>query len=447
MSALSLWGGPECTVRRIGDRWSDQVRRTGHHDRDGDLALFAGLGLSRLRYPLLWERTEASPGGCDWAWPDRRLAEARRLNLDVIAGLVHHGSGPAWTHLLDENFAPGLARFAGAAARRYPWIRDWTPVNEPLTTARFSALYGLWHPQLRDEAAAWRALLNQVEATVQSMAAIRAVNPKARLVQTEDFGRTHGTDPCRSQVDFENGRRRLTWDLLCGRVDRTHPLWPRLAAAGLADRLRTLEDSPCPPDVLGVNHYVTSDRFLDHRLDRYPAASWGGNGELAYADVEAVRVLPGGIGGWDAVLAEVWDRYRLPMAVTECHLGGDVPDQCRWLLECWRAALALNARGGRVEAVTVWSLLGAFDWDSLLTVDAGRYEPGAFDISSGRPIATALARLARRLAASDGRRPRTRTGRAWWRDDARILYPLDAAGDLEAATAPARTVAPACVGP
>ena len=61
-------------------------------------------------------------------------------------GLVHHGSGPAGTDLLDEGFAEGLARFARAVAERFPWVEDWTPVNEPLTTARFSALYGHWYP-------------------------------------------------------------------------------------------------------------------------------------------------------------------------------------------------------------------------------------------------------------------------------------------------------------
>ena len=31
-----------------------------------------------------------------------------------------------------------------AASRgRYPWIDAYTPVNEPLTTARFSGLYGI----------------------------------------------------------------------------------------------------------------------------------------------------------------------------------------------------------------------------------------------------------------------------------------------------------------
>lgn len=427
MSGLELWGGPECTVHRIGDRTGDQLQRTGHHHRLSDLDLFADLGLRALRYPVLWERTEIRPGTFDWLWPDIRLDRLQSLGIRPIVGLVHHGSGPKWTHLLDPGFAPGLARFAGAVARRYPWVRDWTPVNEPLTTARFSALYGHWHPQARDEGKFWNALLNQIEATVLSMAAIREHIPDARLIQTEDFGHTYATPPCQSQADFENLRRFMTWDLLFGRVDRHHPLWSRLHAFGLGDRLRALVDDPCPPEVLGVNHYLTSDRFLDDRVERYPLQTRGGNDHLAYSDVEAVRILPPSIGGWSDTLTRVWDRYRTPLAVTECHLGGPAEDQCQWLTECWQASLDLRARGATVEGVTVWSLLGAYDWDSLLTAERGSYEAGAFDVSDGFPVATPLATLAQSLAqtgsAENTRRLASSTG--WWAMDARILYPLD----------------------
>ena len=440
MSALEIWGGPECTVHRIGDRTGDQLVRTGHHERLDDIDRFADLGLRAIRYPVLWERTEVEPGVFEWCWPDARLDRLGGLGLRPIVGLIHHGSGPAWTNLLDQGFACGLARFAGAVARRYPWVQDWTPVNEPLTTARFSALYGFWHPHERNEGGFWNALLNQIEATVMSMAAIRAEIPHARLIQTEDFGHTYATVPCQSQADFENLRRFMTWDLLVGRVDRSHPFWARLDAFGLGDRLRALADAPCPPQVLGLNHYLTSDRFLDHRVERYPTPTRGGNDLLAYADVEAVRVLPPSSDSWRNALTRVWDRYGAPMAITECHLGGPVEDQCQWLHECRQAALDLEARGAKVEGVTVWSLLGAYDWDSLLTADRGHYEAGAFDVSSGRPFETALADLVRRLTRTghevDIGRPKA--AKAWWKTDDRVLYPLGAEVELQSSGAVAR---------
>ena len=60
-------------------------------------------------------------------------------------------SGPRSTSLVDPAFAEGLAAFARAVAERYPWVEDFTPVNEPLTTARFSGLYGHWYPHGRDD--------------------------------------------------------------------------------------------------------------------------------------------------------------------------------------------------------------------------------------------------------------------------------------------------------
>lgn len=427
MSGLELWGGHECTVNRVGDAWLDQSRLSGHHQRPDDLDRFAALGLRALRYPVLWERTEVERGRLDWSWPDERLGRLKALGLRPIVGLIHHGSGPAWTNLLDPGFAGGLARFAGEVARRYPWVEDWTPVNEPLTTARFSALYGHWYPHARDEGAFWLALLNQVDAVRLSMREIRAVNPRARLIQTEDFGRTWSTEPCLAQARHENERRLATWDLLTGRIVPGHPLWLRIERFGLGDRLDALAEDPCPPDVLGLNHYITSDRFLDHRMERYPEHTRGGNGEIAYADVEAVRVLSEYSGGWSRSFSELWARYQLPIAVTECHLGCTPDQQRRWLAACWQAAREARSSGIDVRAVAVWALLGSHDWDSLLTRWRGSYEAGAFDVSGGRPQPTPLAELVRALGAggeiADG-------AAGWWEQPGRLLYqecaPLDA---------------------
>ena len=50
--------------------------------------------------------------------------------------------------------------------------------------------------------------------------------------------------------------------------------------------------------------------------------------------------------------------------------------------------------------VTVWALLGSFDWNCLVTECRGYYEPGPFDVRSTPPRPTALARLMRELAAA-----------------------------------------------
>jgi len=425
-TSLELWGGHECTVNRVGDQWFDQTVRTGHEHRPEDLDRFAAMGLKALRYPVLWERIAPErPDARDWRWTDERLARIRALGIRPIAGLTHHGSGPKYTSLVDAGFAEGLAEHARATAERYPWIDAYTPVNEPLTTSRFSALYGHWYPHLRDEAAWWVALLNQVDATRLSMRAIREINPAAQLIQTEDLGHTLSTPQLAYQAEFENERRWLTWDLLAGRVTPGHYFWRRLEEMGLADRAHAIADDPCPPDVVGVNHYLTSERFLDHRFTRYPEHTHGRNGKQTYADVEAVRVADPGPLGLERLLEQTWERYRLPIAVTESHNGCTREEQMRWIHEAWESALRLRERGVDLRAVTAWALLGGYDWTRLLTSAAGDYEPGPFDLRSGdgAPRPTVVVDLLTTLGTGQGTLSPVLSQPGWWRRDIRYVYP------------------------
>ena len=422
-SPIALWGGLECTVNRVGDEYLNQIERNGHAARADDLERFATLGIRAIRYPVLWELT--APSGLDdvdWRWPDDRMATLRRLGIRPIVGLVHHGSGPRHTHLLDPAFATGLAEFAGAVAARYPWVTDWTPVNEPLTTARFCALYGVWYPHARDDRSFVRALVNQVRATVLAMRAIRRFNPDARLVQTEDLGKTYSTAPLADAAAFYNERRWLTWDMLCGRVDSTHALWDYLTGAGIdAAELLWFRDNPCPPDIIGVNYYVTGERWLDHRPERYPEAHRGLIGGRPVADIEAARALATPTPGIGALLDEVWSRYGLPIAITEVHIDAHREDQLRWLVEVWRAAESVRRDGADIVAVTVWALLGSYDWNCLVCEPRGYYEPGAFDVRSPLPRATAVATLMRGLAAGKVPDHPALHSEGWWRRSGRFF--------------------------
>lgn len=55
---IELWGGPECTVNRVGGSFIDQFDRCGHSARPDDITLFADLGIKAIRYPVLWEHME-----------------------------------------------------------------------------------------------------------------------------------------------------------------------------------------------------------------------------------------------------------------------------------------------------------------------------------------------------------------------------------------------------
>jgi dTDP-4-dehydrorhamnose reductase len=417
--SLQLWGGVECTVNRVGDRFFNQLERNGHWDRADDLDRFAALGLRTLRFPLLWETLAPdSPDEIDWAWPDERLRRARDLGIRPIAGLLHHGSGPVYTNLLDPGFPEKFARYAGEVARRYSWLDAYTPINEPLTTARFSALYGHWYPHAQDDKSFARALLNQCRGTVLAMRAIREINPDARLIQTDDLGKTFSAPAFSYQATFENERRWITWDLLSGHVDRAHSLRGYFKWAGISDSdLDVFLREPCPPDLIGANYYVTSERYLDDNFSAHPSECRGGNGRDIYADIAAVRSEVSEISGPKNLLMELWERYQIPIAITEAHLGCTADEQLRWFMGIWDAANQARVEGADVRAVTIWSLLGSFDWNSLVMRDEGHYEPGVFDIYDGEPRETLLAEMVRGLTARGAFEHPFLAAPGWWEQE------------------------------
>ncbi len=419
-ASLELWGGIECTVARLGDDFRNQLVETGHYHRPGDIGIIAALGIHTLRYPVLWETIAPDdPQQSDWRWSDERLLLLREHGITPIAGLVHHGSGPRYTSLMDPAFPEMVARHAAAVAQRYPWIKLYTPINEPLTTARFSGLYGHWYPHGRDMPTFLRALVTQCRAIVLSMQAIRRITPDAQLVQTEDLGKAFSTPLLSYQAEFENQRRWLSLDLLCGRIDAEHPWHDTFIQAGIGrNELDFFLAEKCPPDIVGINHYLTSERFLDHRVRYYPTFLRDYNGRHRYVDVEAMRAdFPIGQLGIEARLREAWERYRLPMVVTEAHHGNSRDEQVRWLLEVWQVARRLRQQDVDLRAVTVWSIFGCVDWNTLLTQKNGFYESGVFDVRTTPPRPTALAKAVAALAKTGDFDHPVLDQMGWWHRD------------------------------
>jgi dTDP-4-dehydrorhamnose reductase len=420
---IPIWGGFECSIVRIADAFRDQIAETSHATRDSDLGLVSDLGISTLRYGILWEHVAPhdlkSPS---WRWVDQQMSQIRAQCITPIVGLLHHGSGPRYTNLLDPGFPYLLAQYAGMVAARYPWVEHFTPINEPLTTARFSCLYGHWYPHLQDEAAFLRAVFNQVYGVVLSMRAVRKVNPQAQLIQTEEIGRVFATGPLTYQADYENERRWLSLDLLFGRVTSAHPWFAALVSAGVREELlRDVSDSPCIPNVVGVNFYLSSDRYLDHRLASYPVGSHGGNGRDAYADVEAARTDEEGACDIAARLIEASQRYDRPLAVTEVHNGCTREEQIRWIVESYKGAQRAACKGADIRGLTVWALAGSVDWRSLLTKREGLYESGALDVRGGVARRTALCGAVAALASQADYDHPVLDAPGWWHRDMRFF--------------------------
>ncbi len=427
-----IWGGIECTINRVGDQYFDQLEMSGHYNRQGDIDALCATGITSVRYPVLWERyqpvKEKDP---DFSEATQRLQNLKQNGMNVIAGLVHHGSGPSFTSLGDPEFPELLANYAGHVARTFPWIKDFTPVNEPLTTARFSGLYGIWYPHRTNDVNFLKMLLNELKGTVLAMQAIRKIIPGARLIQTEDLSKTYSTPLLRYQAKFENNRRWLTYDILCGKLNEDHPLWNYFTRLGFDKKdLDFFRENPCPPDVLGVNYYVTSERYLDENVMKYPSACHGGNSIHQYADVEAIRARVSEPTGFRVLMKELWNRYRIPIAVTEAHLHCAREEQLIWFMERYRDCKELLNEGLEIKAITSWAMLGSFGWSRLLTGAPFEYERGAFDVSSGKLRPTAMAALLRKLKEEGDFQSPATTKKGWWQLDNRFY------GEERSLTAP-----------
>lgn len=418
-----VWGGLECTINKVGDQFFDQLEYAGFYQQPEGSSI-ADLGIKKLRFPVLWEKHQPVKGQpIDWTWTEQQLLFFKEKGIEVIAGLVHHGSGPAFTDLLDEQFPYLLADYARQVAEQFPWIQYYTPVNEPLTTARFSGLYNLWYPHMNNDRSFLLMLLNQLKGIVLSMQEIRKIIPKAKLVQTEDIGKTYSTSLLKYQANFENKRRWLTYDFLTGRVDEKHKLWRYFKRFDISDEaLLFFKEYNCTPDIFGFNYYVTSERFLDEKKHLYPEHTHGGNRRHSYADVEAVRVEMEEEIGIKALLKEAWERYNAPIAVTEVHLHCHREEQIRWFKYVWKSCKDLFRSGIDIRAVTAWAMMGSWGWNRLLTVPKGDYEPGVFDIRGGSPRPTALATYIKKINTLDDCSHHLAETNGWWQREGRYLH-------------------------
>jgi dTDP-4-dehydrorhamnose reductase len=417
-----VWGGIECSINRVGHEYFDQFQLSSFYDRKELLHRVADLGVTSLRFPILWEKHVTAPDNIiDWTFADECLAYLKSRNITPIVGLVHHGSGPSFTSLEDPEFPELLAEYALQVATRFPDLQYYTPVNEPLTTARFSGLYGFWFPHGTSDQRFVRMLINQVKGIILSMKAIRKINPDAKLVQTEDLSKIYSTPALQYQAVFENERRWLTYDFLCGKVDEDHQLYDYLVHHGMTkEDVNFFLENPCPPNIMGFNYYITSERFLDDNIEMYPEYMVGGNNVESYVDTEAVRVPHQYSSGLKHLLQEAWDRFGIELALTEVQLHCTREEQLRWFHQAFNTCVELCQEGIPVRAVTAWSVLGAYGWNNLLRSRPNSYEPGVIDLRVEQSFDTQLAKLIRSLAQQEKYNHPLLQQPGWWQRDSRF---------------------------
>jgi beta-glucosidase/6-phospho-beta-glucosidase/beta-galactosidase len=139
------------------------------------------------------------------------------LQITPIADLCHFGV-PDWIGDFQNPDWPRLfADYARDFARRFPWVRLYTPVNEIFIAAKFSAQYGWWNERLTSDKAFVNALKHLCQANMLAMRAILEVQPDATFVQSESSEYFHAAEPnCERDAQFMNLKRFLSLDLTYG---------------------------------------------------------------------------------------------------------------------------------------------------------------------------------------------------------------------------------------
>src|SRR5439155_5005590 len=297
----------------------------------------------------------------------------------ALLDVLHFGT-PSWLKqaVPDPPLPASLERFTRAIVSRYRGsVRNWCPFNEPLVSALFSGDFGFWPPHARKWRGYMPVLSRIVQALSRSIGAIRQVMPEATILLCDAAESYKSRDESlQTEVARRNLRRFLVMDLLLGRIDQNHALYSWLTSYGLSELdLEWFRTNPQTPDVLGVDYYPHSDWQLD----------------VSFGAVRQRRAdHPAGLY---TVANSYWQRYGIPLMLTETSIEGKPINREIWLEQCVQHIKRLREEGIPMLGLIWWPMLDQIDWDGALTHRIGKvHEVGLFNLK--RQADGTLARFA-----------------------------------------------------
>ena len=228
-----------------------------------------------------------------------------------------------------------------------------------------------------------------VQAVSRGIRAIRRCAPEATVLlcdAVENF-KTR-TDSLQDEVHRRNLRRYLVMDLLLGKVDQYHPLHSWVTSYGMNELdLEWFRANPQSPDVFGLDYYPHSDWHLDV----------GPTGAIRQRRADTPAGLYNVANGY-------WQRYGIPMMLTETSIEGQPINREIWLEQNVEHIKRLREEGVPMLGLIWWPMLDQIDWDGAMTHRINKlHEVGLFKLTrqpDGTLVrsATPLIDLFRKLA-------------------------------------------------
>jgi beta-glucosidase/6-phospho-beta-glucosidase/beta-galactosidase len=368
-----------CPTIRNGKERVDELEKCGHYKNwRTDFDRVEQLGIRFLRWGPPLHRTFLSPNRFDWSFSDEPLADLHRRRIAPIVDLCHFGV-PDWIgNFQNPDFPHLFADYARAFAKRFPWVQLYTPINEMYVCALFSARYGWWNEQLKNDRAFVTALKHIARANVLAMRAILHEAPEAIFIQSESSEYFHACNPrAIKRAEQFNSERFLSLDLnYAHRVDSD--MYEFLLDNGMTreEYHFYMHNSPKRHCIMGNDYYVTNE----HRVHPDGASEPAGE-----------------VFGYAEITRQYYERYHLPVMHTETNLqeGPNGNEAVYWLHKEWANVLRLRNDGIPIVGFTWFSLIDQVDWDIALRENKGTINPlGLFDLQRNiRPVGAAYKQL------------------------------------------------------
>ena len=337
---------------RPGLRALDEYELTQHYKLwKSDIDLVAETGAQAVRWGIPWHMVQPAPDRWDWEWADRALDYMVTVKgITPILDLMHYGT-PLWldNSFVNSNYPRRVADYAAAVVARYKsLLRYYTPLNEPMINATMSGHLGEWPPYLSGDDGYVKLTLALAKGIVLTTQAIKDEQPDAVTVQVEALWHTFTKDDSlQARAAHGNARQYLGFDLCTGRMNQTHALidYVRSHGATQAD-LEWFQRNCVSFDILGANYYPWSYTELKQRPDGRPHSM--------------VRRATG--HKIELILRDAWQRYHMPLMITETSAKGDVRARAKWMDETLTTVGSLREQGIPVVGYTWFPLFTMVDW-------------------------------------------------------------------------------------
>jgi beta-glucosidase/6-phospho-beta-glucosidase/beta-galactosidase len=263
---------------------------------------------------------------------------------------MHYGT-PLWLEnsFINASYPQHVADYAYAVVTRYQsLVRYYTPLNEPMVNADMCGNKAEWPPYLSGDDGYVKLILALAKGILLTMQAIKAAQPDAVTVQVEALWHTFTQDDALAELALKNNTRQyLCFDLTTGRINKEHPLVDFLYQHGVCDSdLDWFYRNAATYDFFGANFYPWSYSELRR------AGDGSVNSHTGKTSGDKIAL----------VLRETYERYKIPIIVTETSAAEDITGRTRWMDETLESVRTLRSEGIPVCGYTWFPLFTMVDW-------------------------------------------------------------------------------------